>query len=275
MSTPDQPFHMRPIDRRTLLTYGGMTISLGALVAACGGNSLGSDGPGRIGVAATTTTLGPTEIDDVVLLRTAQSLEYTALEVYALAAATGGLDAEQTRLIEAIVSDHTAHAAALDELIRSAGGEPYTCANPWIMRRVVEPVVGALEGTDDLTRDLLNIAYAVETLAANTYQLFIGLVEDPALRTAALDVGADEARHTAALALAISGTAVALSPVLLGEELTDDADGFPIAYAVPSRFSEVRANELVVGRALDDGSRFSISIQTPAENAYVYTDMSC
>jgi len=263
------------IDRRTLLRVGGLTVSLGAIVAACGGASLGSEGPGRIGVAAPPPTLGPSDVSDIVLLRTAQSLEYTALEVYDLAAATGSLTAEQRSLVDAMTADHRRHAAALSQLIVAAGGQPYTCANPWIMRRIVEPVAAALEGTDDLTRDLLNIAYAIETLAASTYQLFVGMLDDPQLRSAALEIGADEARHTAAVAIAIGGLGAALSPALFDQEVEPAPDGFPINYAVPSRFGEVRANDLTVGAELPEGGRFSVSIQTPAENSYVYEYMSC
>lgn len=265
----------RTFDRRTLLRTGGLTISLGALLAACGGSSLSTEGPGRIGVAEPTPTLPTEPVTDLVLLRTAQSLEYTALDVYALAASTSALNSEQIQLVEAIVADHTDHAATLGQVITGAGGEEFTCANPFIVSRVVEPVVAALEGSDDLTRDLLNIAFAVETLAASTYQLFITLLTDQALRSAALEIGDDEARHTAALAIAIGGPTNYLSPALFGDEVTPDEDGFPIAYAVPSRFSEVGANELVVGAPQAEGGRFSISIQTPAENSYVYSYMSC
>lgn len=265
----------RTFDRRTLLRTGGLTISLGAVVAACGGSSLATEGPGRIGVAAPTPTLPSEPITDLVLLRTAQSLEYTALDVYALAAGTGALSAEQLELVEAITADHTDHAATLAQVITAGGGEEFSCANPFIVRRVVEPVVAALEGSDDLTRDLLNIAFAVETLAASSYQLFITLLADPALRSAALEIGDDEARHTAALAIAIGGPTNYLSPALFGDEVAPDAEGFPIAYAVPSRFSEVGARELVVGAPQADGSRLRIGIQTPAENSYVYSYMTC
>jgi len=37
----------------------------------------------------------------------------------------------------------------------------------------------------------------------------------------------------------------------------------------------VRANDLTVGAELPEGGRFSVSIQTPAENSYVYEYMSC
>ncbi len=40
------------MDRRALLRNGGLVLSFGAIVAACGNDRAGSDDPGRLGVAA-------------------------------------------------------------------------------------------------------------------------------------------------------------------------------------------------------------------------------
>ena len=57
----------------------------------------------------TSTPLPAGEVDDVVLLRTAQSLEHTALDAYAAARSLDVLSAEQDTLVQRFVDDHTGH----------------------------------------------------------------------------------------------------------------------------------------------------------------------
>ena len=262
------------LDRRQLIRNGGLALSMGAIIAACGGGRSGPDNPGRLGVADTSPDLPEAEVNDVVLLRTAQSLEYTALDVYAAAAATGALSAAESSLAGRFVDDHTGHAALIGSLITDEGGEEFTCGNPFLADRAVGPVLGALEGTDDLHRDLLNIAYAFEQLAAESYQALVGLLGKPALRREAMRIGGDENRYAAALAAAINPDAL-FGPVLFGEQEVADADGFPIPHAVPSTFGVLTGIDLLVGARDDEGTRFSIQLQTPAANTLVYDYLTC
>lgn len=264
------------MDRRSLLRVGGVTVSLGALLAACGEGRTGLTEPGRVGLAAPGSTLPSVSVDDLTYLRTAQSLEHTAIDVYAAAADLGVLDAATMSAIGRFVEDHRSHSAALSRLITGRGGRPFTCANPWIMERAITPILERISSSDDVARDLLGTAHALEGLAGATYQLFTGLIADPALRKAAMSIGADEQRHAATLAMSITGTPAGyVSPELFGEDLEPDAAGFPIPYAVPSTFGRLTAQELVVGARDDEGSRLSVGLQTPAENSYVYDYMSC
>jgi rubrerythrin len=262
------------LSRRQVLRTGGLVVTLGALAAACGSNRAGSTAPGRIGVAPPQPTLPDAEVDDVVLLRTAQSLEYTALEVYKAAAATGGLSAAETALVEAIVADHTAHAAAVGALITGLGGDEFQCANPFLMDRAVNPIVGALEGTDDLHRDLLNVAHAVESLAGASYQALVPAVTDKQARTALMQIGGEEQRHATVLARVITPDQV-FSPSFFGKPVEKNADGFIVPYAIPSVFGKVSGIDLVVGKRNDEGARFSIQLQTPAANTLVYGYQTC
>ncbi len=262
------------IDRRRLLRNGTLALSMGAVIAACGSDRSGPDAPGRLGVAAAEPEPRDTTVDDVVLLRTAQSLEYTALAVYAAAGDTGALDGAAATLAERFVEDHTRHAATIGALIGDLGGEEFACANPFIMDRAVAPILGALEGTDDLVRDLLNIAYAFEDLAGRSYQALVTSIVELPVRAEAMRIGTEEQRHAAALAAAINPQTV--NPVLLGEAAQDtDAFGFPTRYAIPSTFGQLSGILLVVGAVDDEGSRFSTNLQTPAANSLVYNDMSC
>jgi hypothetical protein len=263
-------------DRRTLLHAGGLTLSLGAIIAACGEDRAGGTEPGRVGNAPDVEPLPEGEIDDIVLLRTAQSLEHTALDAYTAARGLDVLSAAQDTIVQRFVDDHTGHSVALGGFITSAGGEEFACANPWVARRVITPIFDALEGSDDKLRDVLNIAHGLESLAAASYQALVGSLVEPDLRMKIMQIGADESRHAATLAMAITGTPAGyINPLLLADPAPAEESEFPVVYAVPSKFGMVSAIELVVGDANDEGQRFAINLQTPAANTFVYSELSC
>jgi rubrerythrin len=264
------------LSRRELLRNGGLAISLGAVIAACGSDRGGPTSPGRLGVAPPPATLPPVEAtpSDATLLRTAQSIEYTALAVYDEAAATGALTEAEMALVGRIVEDHTRHAGALAELIAAEGADEYACANSFLMERIVEPTLAALEGTDDLHRDLLNIAHAFESWAGASYQALVSALSKPELRKAAMAIGTEEVRHATVLARAINPDET-FSPAFSGDPEENDAAGFPVPYAIPSVFGRVEGIDLVVGARDSDGQRYSVQLQTPAENTFVYEYMSC
>jgi hypothetical protein len=262
------------LDRRALLRNGGLAISMGALVAACGSNRTGVDAPGRLGVAEPVAQLEDEPVDDVVLLRTAQSLEYTALDVYAAAAATGALSAGQLALVGRFVADHTRHAAEVGALIDGLDGEQFQCANPFLVERAVTPILAALDGTDDIVRDLLNISYALEEFAGRSYQSLVGALSPGELRREAMRIGSEELRHASGMAAVINPDQL-ISPTLTGGTEVPDADGFAIPYAVPSQFGLLTGVQLVVGAADPVDGRFTISLQTPAQNTFVYGSATC
>jgi hypothetical protein len=262
------------VTRREALRTGGLVLSLGAVAAACAAEAAGSEAPGRIGVAPPAPTLPPAVMDDMTLLRTAQSLEYTALELYAALIATGALTGDEPALFDRLVADHTEHAAQIGQLITAQGGTEYTCANSFIMDRSVNPSLAAMEGSDDVHRDVLNIAYSFEALFGASYQSFVRLLKAQDLRRAITLVGTEEQRHETVLARIINPDET-FAPTFFGEPEEKDADGFPIPYAIPSVFGRVSPIELVVGAPNDEGARFSTLLQTPAENSFVYDYMSC
>lgn len=262
------------LDRRALLRNSGLVLSFGAIVAACGDDRTGSDAPGRLGVAVAAPTLPEAEVDDGVLLRTAQSLEYTALAVYAAAAGLDVLDDGEVTLVERFVSDHERHAADVGALATGIGAEEFACPNPFVMERAVEPILAALEGSDDLHRDVMNIAHAFESWAGASYQALVASLEDPALRSAAIAIGGEEQRHAAVLAAAINPDQIVNPEMVGGVDSPDDA-GFPLPYAIPATFGQLTGINLVVGERDDEGGRFSIQLQTPAANSLVYDYLSC
>jgi rubrerythrin len=263
------------LTRREVIQGGGMLLALGALGAACANNEAGGT-PGRIGIAPPPPTLPEVENppSDVTLMRTAQSIEYAALELYEALIATGALDADESALFDRIVQDHTRHAGEVGELITGAGGQEYACPNEFMIERSVNPVLAAMEGSDDLHRDVLNIAWAFESNFGASYQSFVKMLQGLELRTAVAFHAGEEHRHATVLARIINPEQT-FSPTFFGEPEAKDADGFPIPYAIPSVFGKVSGIELVVGAVNEEGSRFSIQLQTPAQNTFVYEYMSC
>lgn len=262
------------LGRRALIRNGALTVSLGALASACGTGRTGSDDPGRLGVADEAPELVGDPIDDVLLLRTAQSLEYTAIDVYAVAAGAGALSSDELAAVQRFVDDHQRHADSLSAVVSQLGGEPFTCANPFIIGRVVTPMLAALDGSDDLRRDLLNISYAFESLAGATYQEVVPLLSDKSLRITAMQIGGEEQRHAAVVAAALNPDTY-VNPTLTGGTEATDERGIAQRYAIPSVFGQVSGIDLTVGAPSEEGTRFSVSLQTPAANSLIYSDQSC
>ena len=262
------------LGRRALIRNGALTVSLGAIAAACGSGRSGSVDPGRLGVAGAAPELLDEEIDDLTLMRTAQSLEYTALDVYAAAAETGALSGDDAALVQRFVEDHRRHADAVGAIVVRLGGQPFECANPFLVDRAVTPILGALDGSDDLRRDLLDVAYAFEQLAGASYQALVSMLINRPLRVSAMQIGSEEQRHAAALAAALNPDTY-VSPTLAGGQEGADERGVALRYAIPSVFGQVSGIDLTVGGVNDEGSRFSTQLQTPAANSLVYSDQAC
>lgn len=273
---------MNDINRRQLLRSGGIALSFGAVMAACGSNRTGSTAPGRIGLVEAPEPLPEQEFNDVVVLRTLQSIQFTALEVYARIADNGGLPGAAAILAERAVADHTRHASELSAMINGAGGDEYTCANEFQIERLVDPAFDAVEGsvafapTDDVDRDLLQIADGFEDWITRTCQDAVALIsEDTSLRSEIMRIGGETARLSSAMALAINPDSF-INPTMFGQDaVAADAMGFPIPYAIPSVFGQVTAVDLLLGALNDEGGRVKVQLQTPAANSFVYADDTC
>ncbi len=264
------------IDRRTMLRNGGLAVGVGALLSACAKNFGGDTAPGRVGVADEATSLPDGEINDVVLVRTMQSLEHSVAEALRLMTEAGGYSAALQTYVDRFAADHAANGAALGALAEANGGESYACPNTWFMSRYVEPMYGAVASSDDVQRDCRAATHALETMLAHSYQFLVGLTTGPEHRRQMMLLGAGAARRSAMLAAQVSaGTHGYLGPSLNADAPETDGLGFPIPYAVPSTFGRVDQVPVVVGAVDDEGSRFSTTLQTPAENTFVYDYLSC
>ncbi|MCU1502625.1 MAG: hypothetical protein JWM12_1979 [Ilumatobacteraceae bacterium] len=217
--------------RRGLFKIGGATILGAAVLAACGSDNdtkattpvstgapattaaTGTTGaattmapgtamaPATTGASGTTGAPGTTAAGgaamDLVLARTAASLEKLAVDVYGTAAAL---------LTTAAVKDaatlfaghHQQHLDALNGAIKGAGGAVVTAQNKAVFDALIAPKLKAAK----TEADAVMIAVALEEAAAQTYVFAGGALSTPALRSTIMTIGGVEARHAAVLRMA-------------------------------------------------------------------------
>lgn len=284
----DELHESNALSRRRLLVTTGLTASLGAVLAAC--SSPGEGAPGRVGNAPVPTAAPDEPVDDAVLLRTATSLEHTALDVYARITELGVLDEAGAAIVARFVEDHTRNAGGLADLTTQLGGEPFECANPWWAERIVPAMFERMSGnedvpegddpiepSDDPARDAMGIAYGIESTLAAMYQEFVVRLHDPALRAESVTLAAQATRHAAAAAIAREGAPAGyVNPTILGGEVDPSAnEGLTPIYAVPANFGSLAPVQITIGPASDAGTRFTLGLQTPAANSYAYASLSC
>jgi hypothetical protein len=216
--SPSDPQQRRNavLGRRDVFRIGGFSVATAAVLAACGGYQ--SEQLGRVGEASEPEPLPEAVVNDVVLLRTASSLEHSALAVYAAVVDNRDLlDAKYVDVVKRFVADHEEHAALFEKLTKDAGGTPWTVGNPRLDSAIIQPIIkritqgadatptsAAIGPSDDPKRDVLNFAHGLESLAGASYQALVGLLTKPLLRAEAINVGVREVRHAALLALTIN-----------------------------------------------------------------------
>ena len=188
-------------NRRDLFRMGGVTILGAALLAACGSDEDGRTAATDAPTSDTPTTGIPTtagEADmDLVLAKTAASLEKLAVDAYGIAA---GLITTPAVLAAATLfaEHHQMHLDALNGVISGAGAAPITEMNQAVYDALVAP---ALE-TASTEADAVMLALALEEAAAQTYAFAGGTLSTPALRSTIMTIGGVEARHAAVLRMA-------------------------------------------------------------------------
>ena len=213
-------------------------------------------------------------IDDAVLLRTASSLELTAVAVYEAVLETGLLDAEQTALVERLIEDHQMIADEMGELTESVGGVAWECTNPWYMSRTVEPLLAAVLGSDNPVRDIFNTAVVLENIAAGTHQSLTIELEDADAAAATIAAATLESRHSAYIVAAARGPEGYVSPLIDGDgDSPTDVDGVPLKFSITTRFGSTGQVELVAGAPDENGVRQTFIVQTPSLNSWIYNEL--
>jgi hypothetical protein len=261
------------LGRRDALKLGGLTVSIAAIAAACGTDRTGDESPGRVGYAPPVTDPPDYAVDDAVLLRTASSLELTAVAVYEAVLDTGLLDADTTTLVERLIVAHRAVADQMGQLTESVGGVAWECTNPWYMDRLVEPLLETIAASDDPVRDIYNSAVALENIAAATHQTFTVQLTDADAAVETMTAATLESRHSAAIVAVVRGPEGYVSPTINGGDVPSDADGVPFTFSITNPFGSTGQVELVVGAPNENGVRTTFILQTPSLNSYIYNEL--
>ena len=187
-------------NRRRFMALSGLAVAGGTILAACGDDKK-SDSSASKGstndTAATTATTSAAMKTDLTIARTAASLENFAVAVYDKAITNAGALKISDPVAKAAVlfkAQHTEHASAFNAAATQMGGQPYTDPNP-TAAKAFEAQIAALK----TEQDVLKFAFALEQIAAQTYQGVGMKLSTPMLRQTAMTVGGVEARHMAIL----------------------------------------------------------------------------
>jgi rubrerythrin len=186
-------------NRRRFMRLSGAAALGGVVLAACGDDKKTESGSeATTTTAAAGTATGAGNKTDQTIARTAASLEIFAVAVYDKAIA----NAAALKISEGVAkaatlfrSQHDEHAKAFNAAATQLGGQPYTEPNP-TAAKAFEAQIAALK----TEQDVLKFAFALEQIAAQTYQGVGMKLSTPKLRQTAMTVGGVEARHMAILA---------------------------------------------------------------------------
>ncbi len=201
--------------RRQFLKIGGATVAGAAVLAACSsdkksatdtsGSTTGAGGtnPSTDTGSGTTAAAGGGAAMDVVLAKTAVSLENLAVAVYNKALALPiQYDAAVADAAKLFRDQHQQHADQLNSVLTSNGAPKYTDPNQYILDNVVTPALPSL--TDQTA--VVKFAMTLEANAASTYAYAAGLLSTADLRQALMSIGGIESRHFTVLSLALAPT---------------------------------------------------------------------
>jgi hypothetical protein len=183
-------------NRRRFMRLTGVAAVAGTVLAACGSDDDKKTESG--GSTETTATTAGGNKTDQTIARTAASLEIFAVAVYDKAITNAAALKISDPVAKAAVlfkSQHDEHAKAFNAAATQLGGMPYTEPNP-TAAKAFEAQIAALK----TEQDVLKFAFALEQIAAQTYQGVGMKLSTPMLRQTAMTVGGVEARHMAILA---------------------------------------------------------------------------
>lgn len=184
-------------NRRRFMRLSGLAAVGGAVLAACGDDKKTDSGSAPGASETTASTAAGGNKTDQTIARTAASLEIFAVAVYDKAimnAAALKISDPIAKAATLFKSQHDEHAKAFNAAAVQLGGQPYTDPNP-TAAKAFEAQIAALK----TEQDVLKFAFALEQIAAQTYQGVGMKLSTPMLRQTAMTVGGVEARHMAIL----------------------------------------------------------------------------
>lgn len=249
------------VSRRNILRGGGAVLVGGTVLAACGGASH-SGSIARIGEAPEKEALDTVHVTDVALLRTAMSVEKMVATMLSDSRVTSLADSKISPFLSKYAAAHETNMAVIAPLVTARGGEVVTEPNEKLMTAYGENALTLVE-SGKTPADVQNLVLALESLVAATYQYFVGLTNEPALRASMMRLAASSSRRAAVAAQLIRGGTAGFVPGLneKGEELTA---------TLPTAFGQLSAVQVYLGPLNEIGTRSPISMDTPSLNSILY-----
>lgn len=180
--------------RRRFFRIGGATLLGATLLAACGDDD-DDAAAGDEGKATNADTAAADGNMDLILARTAASLEALAVSTYMTAADSGKVTDPTVGAVAAMFADHhTQHQDALNGVITGAGGTAVTEPNAAVKAAMVDPVITKADLSE---ADIVQLAYDLESAASQTYSFASTALSTPELRSTIMTIGGIEDRHAA------------------------------------------------------------------------------
>lgn len=247
------------ISRRNMLRTSGVLAASGVVLAACGSSKPTVT---RIGESPTTLKLDDVAVTDIVLLRTAMSVETMVSGLLGDSAVIGLADPKVAPVIASFASAHIAHLEEIRPLIAARGGKAFEETNEKLMQSYGQTALDLVK-EGKVAADALALTHALETLVAGTYQYFVSLTVEPGLRASMMRLGVKASRRAAIAAQLIRGGTAAFAPA------NDDA-GVPLVSTLPSAFGSLSAVQVALGPVTETGSRNTILMDTPSLNSLIY-----
>ena len=279
---------LNQVDRRTVLRLGGMSVALGAVLAACGAGEnggttgVGPEGIPQIGTAPPLKAEGSKVISDARLLRTATSMHYNGIDAIDRVLALGFVSYDVAGAARGYRGLLQQQADALAAATTAAGAKPYEQRNAAIDENIVTKALDLINVSATKGDDASRFLHAFATLAAETHQSFVPLLTTPELRGAAMQIGAVHHRVSALLARLISPeNLVNVDGITIAAPITETtvaAEGDTAAgpaptpvYQIPGAYGPLGAVQVVLGKlgVDDDFKRTQLNIETPSLNSLV------
>ena len=242
-----------------MLRSSGALAATSAVLAAC---SSTKPTVARIGESPTTVKLADVAVTDVALLRTAMSMETMAAAMLSDSGVTALATKDSAAVIAVFAAGHTSHLEDLRVLISARNGQAYSETNTKLMQAYGQTALD-LVASGKLAADVLALTLAVETLIAATYQYFVSLAAEPALRADLVRLGARSSRRAAVTAQLINGGTSGFAP-------TNDQDGVALVATLPNAFGTLSAVQVQLGPLNEVGSRTTVLMDTPSLNSLIY-----
>ncbi len=249
------------VSRRAALRTGGAIVAGGAVLAACGGSS-DAGTIARIGSVPEIEKLETEHVSDVALLRTAMSVEKMVATMLTDGRMTSLAESNVQPFLSKYASAHETNMAVIAPLVTARGGQTVTEPNAKLMTSYGNNALELVEA-GKTPGDVLNLMLGLESLAAATYQYFVSLTNEAALRADMMRLGASSSRRAAVAAQLIRGGTKGFVPGLneKGEELTA---------TLPTAFGALNAVQVFIGPLNDIGTRSPLSMETPSLNSILY-----